>query len=313
MITLTQLEYIIAIDTHRNFARAADHCFVTQPTLSMQVKKLEGHFGIKIFDRQKQPLIPTDIGRRIIDQARIILSEAGRLDDMAKQYLGDISGELNIGIIPTLAPYLLPLFAGDFKRHYPLVNLKVEELITDQIAEKLKNDSLDVGIFVTPYNDPRILEEPLFYEEMLIYAQTGHPLLLQHNVKVIDVATPDIWLLSDGHCFRSQVINLCDLEPTNKHKLPFELEGGSIETLLRIINREGGFTIIPELAVNEMSESMLKNVIPFSDKKPLREISICYSRHFTKRRLIDKLAEEIKLTVPQEMKNRSRGELVLWK
>jgi len=313
MITIIQLEYIIALDNHRNFARAAASCFVTQPTLSMQVKKLEEHFGIKIFDRKKQPLIPTDFGRRLIDQAKIVVSEAGRLENMAKQYLGDVSGELHIGIIPTLAPYLLPLFAGNFKRHYPLVNLKVEELITDQIAEKLKKDSLDVGIFVTPYNDPAILEEPLFYEEMLIYAQTGHPLLQQHFIKAIDVATPDIWLLSDGHCFRSQVINLCALEPTSKHELPFELEGGSIETLLRIINREGGFTIIPELAVREMSESRLKNVTSFSDKKPLREVSICYSRHFVKRRLIDKLAEEIKLAIPDEMKNNSRGELVLWK
>ena len=313
MVSLTQLEYIIAIDNHRNFARAASSCFVTQPTLSMQVKKLEEHFGIKIFDRNKLPLIPTDFGRRLIDQARVVVSEAGRLEDMAKHYLGDVSGDLNIGIIPTLSPYLLPLFGGNFKRHYPLVNLKVEELITDQIAEKLKNDSLDVGIFVTPYNDPAILEEPLFYEEMLIYAQTGHPLLQQHHVNVIDVASPDIWLLSDGHCFRSQVINLCALEPTSKHELPFELEGGSIETLLRIINREGGFTIIPELAVREMSESRLKNVTPFSDKKPIREVSICYSRQFVKRRLIDKLAEEIKLVIPEEMKNQSRGELVLWK
>ncbi|MBU1367911.1 MAG: LysR family transcriptional regulator [Bacteroidetes bacterium] len=313
MITLTQLEYIVAIDSYRNFSKAAEKCFVTQPTLSMQVKKLEEHFGIKIFDRGKQPLVPTNIGRRIIDQSRVVLSEAGRLDDMAQEYMGEISGELNIGIIPTLAPYLLPLFAGNFKRHYPDVNLRVVELVTDQIAEKLKNDTLDVGVFVTPYNDPVVLEEPLFYEEMLIYAQTGHPLLQQQDVKIIDVATPDIWLLSDGHCFRSQVINLCDLEPTSKHELPFELEGGSIETLLRIINREGGFTIIPELAVNEMSESNLKNVVSFSDKRPLREVSICYSRHYVKRRLIDLLAEEIKLAIPAEMKDRSRGELVLWK
>ena len=313
MITLTQLEYIVAIDTYRNFAKAAEKTFVTQPTLSMQVKKLEEHFGVKIFDRNKQPVIPTDIGRRIIDQSRVVLSEAGRLDDMIKHFLGDIQGELSIGIIPTLAPYLLPLFGGNFKRNYPHVNLRVEELVTDQIADKLKDDRLDAGIFVTPYNDSAILEEPLFYEEMLIYAQTGHPLLQQHNIKVIDVATPDIWLLSDGHCFRSQVINLCELEPTSKHELPFELEGGSIETLLRIINHEGGFTIIPELAVLEMSESRLKNVTDFSDKKPLREVSICYSRHFVKRRLIDLLAEEIKQSIPPHMKNRNRGELVLWK
>ncbi|NCS85005.1 MAG: hydrogen peroxide-inducible genes activator [Cyanobacteria bacterium] len=313
MITLTQLSYIVAIDTYRNFAKAAEKTFVTQPTLSMQVKKLEEHFGVKVFDRNKQPVIPTDIGRRIIDQSRVVLSESGRLDDMVKQFLGDIQGELSIGIIPTLAPYLLPLFGGNFKRNYPNVNLRVEELVTDQIAGKLKDDRLDAGIFVTPYNDSSILEEPLFYEEMLIYAQTGHPLLQQHSIKVIDVATPDIWLLSDGHCFRSQVINLCELEPASKHELPFELEGGSIETLMRIINREGGFTIIPELAVLEMTESHLKNVAYFSEKKPLREVSICYSRHFVKRRLIDLLANEIKQSIPTHMKDRSRGELVLWK
>jgi len=313
MVTLTQLEYIIAIDTYRNFAVAAEHCFITQPTLSMQVKKLEVELGVKLFDRMKQPVVPTDIGRKVIDQARLIIAETGRLTDFVKHHLNDISGELSIGIIPTLAPYLLPLFAGNFKRKYPQVNLKVEELITDQIAARLKTDQLDVGIFVTPYNDPLVLEEPVFYEEMLVFAHKDHSLLQQAKIKVIDVATPDIWLLSDGHCFRSQVINLCALSPSNKHELPFELEGGSIETLLRIIKREGGFTIVPELAVNDMSETDKQSVVRFSEKIPLREVSICYSRKFVKRRLIDLLSEEIKAAVPPFMHNRGRGELVLWK
>lgn len=313
MITITQLEYLVAIDTYRNFALAAEKCFVTQPTLSMQVKKLEDELGVKLFDRRKQPVVATDIGRKFIDQARMVLSETGRLNDMVKHHLGDVSGDLSIGIIPTLAPYLLPLFAGSLKRKYPQIHLKVEELITDHIAEKLKNDQLDAGVFVTPYNDHAILEEPVFYEEMLVYAHPDHPLLHQKKVKVIDVATPDIWLLSDGHCFRSQVINLCALEPTAKHELPFDLDGGSIETLLRIIKREGGFTIIPELAVSDMHPSDRANVIPFSEKKPLREVSVCYSRQYVKRRLIDLLAEEIRLSVPAHMHRRDRGELVLWK
>lgn len=313
MISLIQLEYIVAVDTFRHFAQAAEHCFVTQPTLSMQVKKLEDNLGIKIFDRSRQPVIPTDIGLMIIEQAREILAGAGRLNDIVKHHLKDVSGELRVGIIPTLAPYLLPLFAGSFKRHYPGVSLMFEELVTASIAGKLQSGLLDAGIFVTPYNDPSIIEQPVFYEEMLVYAHPSHALHQQKSILVKDVEKPDIWLLNDGHCFRSQVVNLCSLPPNNRQALPFDLLGGSIETLIRVIDIEGGFTIIPELATKTFSEQQRLNVFPFRDLTPVREVSVCYSRNYVKRRLIQLLIEAITDSVPEGMSNPHRGDLVKWK
>lgn len=313
MISLIQLEYIVALDNYRNFVLAAEKCFVTQPTLSMQVKKLEDNLGIKVFDRSKQPVVPTDAGILILEQARKILFESGRLKEIVDQFTGDVSGELSIGIIPTLAPYLLPLFAGNFHRKYPLVNLQVEELLTDQITARLKTDQLDAGIFVTPNFDPAIIELPVFYEELLGFAHPKHPLLLQQNVKLEDLAIHNVWLLSDGHCFRNQVINLCSASKTKQHNLPFEFESGSLETLMRLINREGGFTIIPELAVMEGTNINPKQTFHFSDSRPVREISVCFSRHFAKRRLIQLLIDEIVASVPAYMPDKMRGELVNWK
>ena len=313
MVTFVQLEYIVAVDTHRNFAKASENCFVTQPTLSMGIKKLEDDLGVKIFDRSQTPVIPTEIGEKIIAASREILSKVGRLDDMVKTHLKDYSGQLHIGIITTLAPYLLPLFAGNLKKNFPNVELKVEELITEKIVEKLKNDQLDAGIFVTPYNDIDIAEEAVFYEKMLVYAQKGHPLLKKKQLKVSDINPEEIWMLNDGHCFRSQVINLCAIDPKRRNKLPYELEGGSLETLMRIINYEGGYTIIPELATLESLHLLNGTVAYFSDQSPLREVSVCYSRRVAKRRLIDLLINEIKTSVPPEMLQPERGEVVLWK
>jgi LysR family hydrogen peroxide-inducible transcriptional activator len=313
MISLIQLEYIVALDNYRNFVLAAEKCFVTQPTLSMQVKKLEDDLGIKVFDRSKQPVVPTDAGILILEQARKILSESGRLKEIVDQFTGDISGELSIGIIPTLAPYLLPLFAGNFHRKYPLVNLQVIELLTDQITARLKTDQLDAGIFVTPNHDPAILEQPVFYEELMGFAHPKHPLLLQQNVKLEDLALHNVWLLSDGHCFRNQVINLCYSSKAKQHRLPFEFESGSLETLMRLINREGGFTIIPELAVLDDNHINPKQTFHFSDSRPVREISVCFSRHFAKRRLVQLLTDEIAAAVPAYMLEKMRGELVNWK
>lgn len=313
MITLTQLEYVVAVDNFRHFAQAADHCFITQPTLSMQIKKLEDALDIKIFDRSKQPVIPTDIGQQFIEQARLVLAEAGRLNELVKHFQSDISGDLRIGIIPTLAPYLLPLFAGKFKRKYPQVRLRFEEMITESIVSKLRTDQLDAGIFVTPFRDPAIIEVPVFYEEMLIYAHPGHPLLNQASVSVKDAAKPDLWLLSDGHCFRNQVVNLCSVADTSTHDLPFDLQGSSLETLIRMIDREGGFTLVPELAVLEMPHAQQQNTAHFADIKPMREVSVCYARNYVKRRLNQLLVDEIVDGVPAALRNPQRGELVTWK
>ena len=313
MITLTQLEYIVAIDEYRHFATAAEKCFVTQPTLSMQIKKLEDELGIIIFDRSRQPVVPTDLGAKLIEQARMTLSATQRIKEIIQEEQQEVEGTLKIGIIPTLAPYLLPVFIGPYIRKYPAVKVEVEELVSEEIIRRLKRDILDVGLFVTPYHDEKIVERPVFYEEMLVYAHPDSELLKKKEVGHEDIVTSDIWMLGNGHCFRNQVVNLCEMSASQHKNLPFEFESNSLETLMRIVDVEGGFTLIPELALQYMSPEKKKQVRSIANTKPLREVSVIYSRHFTKQRLITLLCDEIKSVVPAHMLKRDRGMIVEWK
>ena len=313
MITLTQLEYIVAIDEYRHFATAAEKCFVTQPTLSMQIKKLEDELGVIIFDRSRQPVVPTDLGAKLIEQARMTLSATQRIKEIIHEEQQEVEGTLKIGIIPTLAPYLLPVFIGPYIRKYPAVKVEVEELVSEEIIRRLKRDMLDVGLFVTPYHDEKIVERPVFYEEMLVYAHPDSELLKKKEVGHEDIVTSDIWMLGNGHCFRNQVVNLCEMSASQHKNLPFEFESNSLETLMRIVDVEGGFTLIPELALQYMSPEKKKQVRSIANTKPLREVSVIYSRHFTKQRLITLLCDEIKSVVPAHMLKRDRGMIVEWK
>ena len=313
MITLTQLEYIVAIDEYRHFATAAEKCFVTQPTLSMQIKKLEDELGVIIFDRSRQPVVPTDLGAKLIEQARMTLSATQRIKEIIQEEQQEVEGTLKIGIIPTLAPYLLPVFIGPYIRKYPAVKVEVEELVSEEIIRRLKRDILDVGLFVTPYHDEKIVERPVFYEEMLVYAHPDCELLKKKEVGHEDIVTSDIWMLGNGHCFRNQVVNLGEMSASQHKNLPFEFESNSLETLMRIVDVEGGFTLIPELALQYMSPEKKKQVRSIANTKPLREVSVIYSRHFTKQRLITLLCDEIKSVVPAHMLKRDRGMIVEWK
>ncbi len=313
MISLIQLEYAVAVDTYRHFATAAKKCFVSQPTLSMQLKKMEEELGIILFDRSKQPIIPTQAAKFILEQARIVLKENKKILLLSKELKGEISGELRIGIIPTIAPYLLPLFAGGFKRKYPNIKMIIEEVVTERIEEMLQQDLLDVGILITPLNNGGVYELPLYYEEMIIYTSEKHKLAQQNIIEVADIALPDIWLLSDGHCFRHQVVNLCDLNSSTNNSLPFDFESGSLETIIKIIDIEGGFTLIPELAGLEIKDTKENNLRYFSSTTPLREVSLVYTRQYVKTKLIELLASEIKEAIPAYMLEKGRGTLVEWR
>jgi LysR family hydrogen peroxide-inducible transcriptional activator len=313
MITLTQLEYIVAVDTYRHFGRAAESCFITQPTLSMQIKKLEEDLEIIIFDRSRHPLLPTDVGQRIIEQARIVLKQNEEINNIVKDHKNQVSGLIRIGIIPTMAPYLLPVFIGNYKKKYPNIFIKVVEETTENIVKLLNKDLIDVGILATPLKEEKINEKPIFYEEMLIYANASHPLHKLKKITVKDIATPEIWLLSDGHCFRDQVVNLCSFLGTTDSPLPFHFEAGSLETLMNIVDREGGLTLIPELAKEGMSEKRLQNVLSFTSIKPLREVSLVYSRHFAKYKLINLLWREIRDSIPEALQDEKRGTIVEWR
>ena len=306
------MQYVVAVDTYRHFATAAEKCFVSQPTLSMQLKKMEDELGLVLFDRSRHPVVPTEGGRTVIAQSRLVLQEADKISRIAQEAKDEISGEFRLGVIPTIAPFLLPLFAGDFKRKFPQIQLKVQEVVTEQIEELLQKDLLDAGVLVTPLHNQNIIEQPLYYEEMMIYLNSHHPLANKPVIKVNDIATPDIWLLSDGHCFRHQVINLCDLQNLESD-LPFDFEGGSLDTIMKIIDREGGFTLIPELAGLELGSGDQKRVRNFSNTVPLREVSLVYTRRFAKAKLIDMLSQSIQQSIPKSMLKKERGTIVEWR
>src|SRR5882757_8565874 len=233
-MTFVQLEYIVAVDTYRHFATAAEHCFVTQPTLSMQVQKLEEELGVKIFDRSKQPVIPTEAGRELIDQARKILAEKDIVGEIVQAKKGILTGELRIGIIPTLAPYLLPLFVQGFTAKYPHVRLVVNELTTEVIVSHLRAGKIDMGILVTPLQETGIKEYPLFYEELMAYVSKKNAAYKKTYMLPQDIDPNKLWLLEEGHCFRSQIVNLCELRKASRDASHFDYEAGSIETLRRM-------------------------------------------------------------------------------
>ncbi len=298
-MTLTQLEYIVALDTNRHFVQAAEKCFVTQPTLSMQVQKLEDELGIKIFDRTKQPVIPTEIGASVIAQARIILREANRIKHLINEQKDSMTGEIRIGIIPTLAPYLLPPLFKHMREKYPQLHLIIKETITEEVIHELKNNRLDCGLVVTPLKDASIKEDVLFYEELFVYVSKKNALYDRKYVLATEIDPSQLWLLEEGHCFRSQILNLCELR---KHSdLHFKYETGNIETLKRMVDKSDGITILPELAVMEFNASQMKLVKRLKEPSPAREVSLVTHRDHIKTKLIKTLKEEILNIVPRQM------------
>jgi len=307
-MTITQLEYIVALDTHRHFALAAEKCFITQPTLSMQIQKLEEELGVKIFDRTKQPVIPTEIGTNIITQARITLREAHLIKQMINDQKDTLSGDLRIGIIPTLAPYLLPALYKSMRDKYPHLNLIIKESITEDVIYELKNNRLDCGIVVTPLKDPSIKEDVLFYEELFVYVSKKNALSAKKYVLASEIDPNELWLLEEGHCFRSQVLNICELKKSSDFH--FKYETGNIETLKRMVDKSNGITILPELAVMEFNKARLNLVKRLKQPSPAREVSLVTHRDHIKTKLIKTLREEIVNIVPVQMQKLQHKKIV---
>ncbi len=291
-MTLQQLEYIVAIDTHRHFAKAAAACFVTQPTLSGMVKKLEEELGVMLFDRSKSPVVPTRHGALLVEQARAVLREAGMFTHMARNSRDNESGELRIGVIPTLAPYLLPLFLGRFIKEYPQIRLSIEELTTDVIVDRLARETIDVGLMATPLAIPGLKERPLFRERFLVFAAPDEKVAYKRYVLPSDIDPDRLWLLEEGHCMRSQVMNLCELRKAGAHGNLSYLSG-SIGSLVRMVNTQGGLTIVPELAALDMDARQRQRLHPFKSPAPSREISAVTYRHFLKQGMLDRLSEAV--------------------
>lgn len=300
-MTITQLEYAVALDTYGSFVAAAEKREVTQPTLSMQIQKLEDELGLKLFDRSTQPIRATPEGKRVIDQARIVIREAGRIHELINNEKGIVEGSLRLGIIPTIAPYLVPVFVKTVSEKYPQLHLEITELTTSTIIERLKNHQLDCGLLATPLDESDIQETPIYYEAFVVYVSPSNPLAKKAALSTSDIHAEDIWLMNEGHCFRSQVLQICRDHKKNHNSKAFTYEAGSIETLKRLVEMNNGYTLLPELAVKDFGMKQMKMVRYFKSPEPVREISMVTGKHFIKKAAMEALVEEIKKAVPAKM------------
>lgn len=307
-MTFIQLEYAVAVDAYRHFAKAAAACFITQPTLSMQIHKLEKELGVKIFDRSKQPVVTTAPGLELIAHAKKILEERDSLFDFLQLRKGILAGDLKIGVIPTLAPYLLPLFIPSFTKHNPDIKLVINEMTTENIIRRLRDGRIDAGILVTPLNEPGIKEDVLFYEEMMAYISPANAAYKKTYLLPQDINPNKLWLLEEGHCFRTQIANLCQLRKATPEGSHFEYEAGSLETLRRLVEMNDGITILPELATLELTPKQKNLVRRFKKPVPMREISIVIHRDYLKKRMIEALKREIINALPEKtIRNKSEN------
>lgn len=309
-MTLVQLEYIVAVDTYKSFVMAAEKCFVTQPTLSMQIQKLEASLGVRIFDRSKQPILPTDIGKAIINQARIVLKESDKIKELIIETKDELGGEIKIGIIPTLAPYLLPRVLGSFMEKYPKMKLQVWESTTMKVIQELKLGLLDCGILSTPLDDQELIEHPLFYENFVAYISKNSPLKEKNMVNVSDLLNEKLWLLNEGHCMRNQVLNICQKKRLMHPEETLQYNTGSVETLKRMVDTNSGVTILPELSILEFGEDQLERVRYFKSPEPVREISLVITKNSLKQRAIALLTKEILSVVPEKFKTNKKKDLI---
>lgn len=299
-MTITQLNYLLAVDNHRHFARAAESCFVTQPTLSMQIQKLEEELGVLLFDRSKHPVKPTAIGEKIIEQARVITHEAQRVQQILQDSKNQMDGVFKLGIIPTITADLVPRFLSKFNAKFPSIKLQILELTTIEIIERLRKDELDAAIMATPLNEKSIIEKPLYYEPFMAFIPHKHKLGKETFVTNSELDINDILLLNEGHCFRNSVINLCNQQPSGNGR-SLHLESGNFDILMKLSKKGFGMTLIPYLHALDLGEEETKMVKPIADPQPTREISLVYSRAELKIKVIDALAKIVKQVVPEKL------------
>jgi len=308
-MTLTQLEYILAVDKLHHFGKAAESCFVTQPTLSMQIQKLEDELQVIIFDRSKNPIQTTSEGSAIIAQAHKIIKEQKRLFSIIEESKEELTGEFKLAVIPTLTPFLIPLFIQNFVKKYPKVKLQLEEATTDEIIKMIKKDEIDAALLATPLNESQIEEKLLYYEPFYLFLHNKHPFLKKDKIKEDELDINDIWLLNKGNCFREQVLNICAQKKGTSQLENINFESGNFETLKNMVLKGFGYTILPHMAVNDLSATHKKLVRSFKAPVPTREISLVFSKDCLKRKIVDALEEEILLDIPDELREIDKKDL----
>ncbi|MDD2474284.1 MAG: LysR substrate-binding domain-containing protein [Dysgonamonadaceae bacterium] len=305
-MNIQQLEYIVAVDNNRHFSKAAEASFVTQPTLSMMIQKLEDELGVKIFDRTKSPIEPTEVGRKIIDQARVSIAQIHHIKEIVEEEKGETKGVFHLAIIPTVSPYLLPKLMQTHREQNTDIRLVINEMTTNQILSGLANGTVDGGILATPLHDDRMKERPVYYEKFFGYISPNERFLhAKQYLEESDLSGAKLWLLDEVHCFRTQILNLCNLKKRNVVSSAFTYEAGSIETLINIVDNNNGITVIPEMALDHLTEKQRMNVRFFKNDKHVREISLITRKDFVRERFIDIIEEEIKMSVPAALQDKA--------
>lgn len=309
-MTLQQLEYILAVDKCRHFGKAADVCNVTQPTLSAMIGKLEEEIGAKLFDRNRQPICPTPVGERVVNQAREVLEQADTIKDIVLEEKQSLSGVFRIGILPTIAPYLLPRFFPQMMKKYPALDIRVREMKTYQIKEALLQGDIEAGILATIDGLEEYEQTTLFYDKYMGYVSRQDALFQKEVIRTADVASSrELWLLDEGHCFRDQMVRFCQMKSSQTSQLAYHL--GSMETFMRMVENGMGITFIPQLAEMQLSEPQKELVRPFAIPVPTRELILITNKNFIRRTLLDTLVKEIQASVPKTMLKLGAGQVLV--
>lgn len=309
-MTLQQLEYILAVERFRHFGRAAEHCNVTQPTLSAMIQKLEEELEVKIFDRGRTPIQPTSVGESILGQARETLAQAARIKDIIGEEKQSVKGVFRVGILPTIAPYLLPRFFPTMAKKYPELDIRVTEMKTHEIKKALDESEIDAGILATVDGLDNFEQLHLIYEKYLGYVSRNDALFGKDIIRTSDLASSkDLWLLNEGHCFRDSMVRFCQMKSAQTSRLAYNL--GSMETFMRMVEGGKGITFIPELASLQMSESQKELIRPFAVPVPTRQLILITSRNFIRKTLLEVLVKEIQASVPKEMWKLKGGQVVV--
>ncbi|MDR3226229.1 MAG: hydrogen peroxide-inducible genes activator [Prevotellaceae bacterium] len=301
---IQQLEYIIAVDNFRHFAKAAEACFVTQPTLSMMIQKLEEEMDVKIFDRTKHPVEPTAIGEQVIAQARITLKNLRQIKEVVENEKNIVKGVFRLGIIPTIATYLVPELLHQHFAANSEIELTLKESTTANLIREIANGTLDGGILAGPLNRPELVEYPVYYEKFYAYVS---PHDSAHKNKKIDLEAIDInnvWLLENEHCFRGQIEHLCSRKrKSTSKKSSIRYESGSIETLINVVDYNPGMTIIPEMHAMALSEERQGNLREFKNLTAVREVSMIVSKEYVRKTMLKIILDIICNSVPKSMQN----------
>ena len=309
-MTLQQLEYILAVARYGHFGRAAEACNVTQPTLSAMIGKLEEEIGAKLFDRNRQPICPTPVGERVVQQAREVLEQANSIKDIVLEEKQSLGGVFRVGILPTIAPYLLPRFFPQMMKKYPTLDIRVREMKTYQIKDALLQGDIDAGILATIEGLEEYEQTTLFYEKYIGYVSREDALFKKEMIRTADVAASrELWLLDEGHCFRDQMVRFCQMKSSQTSQLAYNL--GSMETFMRLVESGMGITFIPELAEMQLSEPQKELVRPFAIPVPTRELILITNKNFIRQTLLETVVKEIQASVPKSMLKLGAGQVLV--